>query len=224
MMMIIILFFIINTISIFAFSSFDLTKVETLTFQKNYLTTSRRVQPMNQLMCEGYYCKYNTNIQSVQCKNTGVNEYNDVQWDCKTQLPYGISFEKLRVSCEGFRSSDDFLKLRGSCGLIYSLQHQVTPIHQIPPIHQVSPVPPPPVQYFTFEFIILYFCIIIIFFCILSVSTGNTRHRTHSYPSYSYPSYSYPSYSYPSYSYNYPTYIKKSNDKESHGYGTTSTR
>lgn len=40
---------------------------------------------------------------------------------CEAELPQGLSFGAVRVSCEGWKSADDDYVLRGSCGLKYEL-------------------------------------------------------------------------------------------------------
>jgi len=45
----------------------------------------------------------------------------DVQWKCEADLDSRLKFLFTNVNCEGWSSSDDHLKLAGSCGLEYGL-------------------------------------------------------------------------------------------------------
>lgn len=40
------------------------------------------------------------------------------KWDCNAQLSYGVQFEKLRITCEGYDYPDDPFVLVDSCGVI----------------------------------------------------------------------------------------------------------
>lgn len=44
-----------------------------------------------------------------------------VQWKCLADLPLGLSFGAVDVSCEGYAYPDDPYILDGSCGLEYEL-------------------------------------------------------------------------------------------------------
>ena len=54
------------------------------------------------------------------CRNIGFDG-QDVTWQCEAELPKGVKFGKVEVSCEGHSSRDDEYVLKGSCGLEYSL-------------------------------------------------------------------------------------------------------
>lgn len=101
---------------------FDPNNVQTITFLKDSYTTGRRSNPIPQLNCVGgNACNYSSVVQSVQCQNVGMNESNNPQWKCSTSLPNTLSLGSTNVSCEGLRNSNDKLKLKGSCGLEYTL-------------------------------------------------------------------------------------------------------
>lgn len=62
-------------------------------------------------------------VSVVQCHNTGEDDRGDAQWKCESNLEDTIKLGEITVSCEGFSSRTDRLKLRGSCGLEYSLHY-----------------------------------------------------------------------------------------------------
>lgn len=97
------------------------TSVSSLIFEKNALTTWRRVAPMNQLICTTG-CNL-ADISKVMCKNIG-SDGSDIVWECKTDdLPNNIKFGQIVVSCERYANSQDPYILVGSCGLKYGLEH-----------------------------------------------------------------------------------------------------
>ena len=95
-----------------------LQDVSTLIFNKGELTNARRSSPVPQLTCKGGPCQYAP--QSAMCRNIGFDG-SDVTWQCEAELPKGVKFGKVEVSCEGHSSRDDEYVLKGSCGLEYSL-------------------------------------------------------------------------------------------------------
>ncbi len=94
--------------------------ITSLIFNKNQLTTSRRVAPMNQLQCTTG-CSL-ANLNRVVCTNAGNNGFN-INWKCDTELPNNVRFGQLAVSCEGYESPADRYVLAGSCGLKYGLEY-----------------------------------------------------------------------------------------------------
>lgn len=54
-------------------------------------------------------------------KNKQVGDDGQPRWECKAELPYGVTFGEVLVSCEGYESRDDPFVLIGSCSLTYSL-------------------------------------------------------------------------------------------------------
>jgi len=96
-----------------------LKDVETLTLYSDKWTTSRRSSPVKQLTCTGGHCNRAT-IETAQCYNRGFDG-NDVQWECKAELPSNYKFGRLEVSCEGYEYPDDDYVLAGSCGLEYTI-------------------------------------------------------------------------------------------------------
>jgi len=96
-----------------------LEDVTTLVFTKNEMTAARRSSAVPQLLCTEGACQYAPN--TAMCKNIGFDG-RDVAWKCEAELPKGIKFGKVQVSCEGFANRDDEYVLKGSCGLEYSLE------------------------------------------------------------------------------------------------------
>ncbi len=102
--------------------SFDPKNVNTITFRKNQYTSGNRTNPIKQLNCVGgNACSKSHAIDMVQCKNMGVNDSNDIQWKCETDLPSNLSIGDTNINCEGYSDNTDKLKLVNSCGLEYSL-------------------------------------------------------------------------------------------------------
>lgn len=99
--------------------SVRLRDVDTLTLYSDKWTTSRRSSPVKQLMCIGGHCN-RASIDTVQCYNRGFDG-NDVQWECKAELPSNYKFGRLEVSCEGYQYPEDDYILVGSCGLEYTI-------------------------------------------------------------------------------------------------------
>ena len=95
-----------------------LQDVSTLIFTKGEMTNARRSSPVPQLSCKGGPCQYAP--QSAMCRNIGFDG-QDVTWQCEAELPKGVKFGKVEVSCEGHSSRDDEYVLKGSCGLEYNL-------------------------------------------------------------------------------------------------------
>ena len=83
------------------------------------MTSARRSSPVPQLTCKGGPCQYAP--ESAMCRNVGFDG-QDVTWQCEAELPKGVKFGKVEVSCEGHSSRDDEYVLKGSCGLEYSLK------------------------------------------------------------------------------------------------------
>ena len=106
-------------------SSVDLRDVKALTFRRGRMTASRRVPAVPQLSCVGGgACRsHSATIDAIQCTNTGADDFGDVQWRCDADLDPDVKLGDITVSCEGYSSSRDPLKLRGSCGLEFSLAY-----------------------------------------------------------------------------------------------------
>lgn len=96
-----------------------LKDVETLTLYSDRWTTARRSAPVKQLTCVGGSCN-GALIETVQCYNRGFDG-NDIQWECKADLPSNYKFGRLEVSCEGYEYPNDDYILSGSCGLEYTI-------------------------------------------------------------------------------------------------------
>lgn len=96
-----------------------LKDVETLTLYSDKWTTARRSAPVKQLACVGGSCN-RASMETVQCYNRGFDG-NDIQWECKADLPSNYKFGRLEVSCEGYEYPNDDYILTGSCGLEYTI-------------------------------------------------------------------------------------------------------
>lgn len=89
--------------------------LKTLTFYRGRTTTARRLEPVQQLTCEGRLCRrYQPAV--IQCESRG-----DQQWRCESQLPPWAQLGAVQVSCEGWDYAEDQYVLRGSCALRYEL-------------------------------------------------------------------------------------------------------
>lgn len=96
-----------------------LKDVETLTLYADRWTSARRSAAVKQLTCVGGSCNQ-VSVQAAQCYNRGFDG-NDIQWECKAELPSNYKFGRLEVSCEGYEYPDDDYILAGSCGLEYTI-------------------------------------------------------------------------------------------------------
>jgi len=106
---------------VYSSNAIRLKDIQALTFRKNQLTTCRRSSPMQQLTCYFGDCRYSNYVDVVQCVNMGVNDNENVQWRCESQLPESLSLGKTIVSCEGYNHAGDEFVLKGSCALKYEL-------------------------------------------------------------------------------------------------------
>eukprot|EP00287_Rhodomonas_sp_CCMP768_P004689 CAMPEP_0196724312 /NCGR_PEP_ID=MMETSP1091-20130531/6216_1 /TAXON_ID=302021 /ORGANISM="Rhodomonas sp., Strain CCMP768" /LENGTH=279 /DNA_ID=CAMNT_0042066415 /DNA_START=13 /DNA_END=849 /DNA_ORIENTATION=- len=106
-------------------ASIDLQDVATLTFKAGQMTKGRRAAPVPQLACvSGKACSTHSHlVDVVQCRNVGVDDLGSVQWECHSDLEDTVRFGSINVNCEGYSHSQDARKLRGSCGLEYTLQY-----------------------------------------------------------------------------------------------------
>ena len=98
-----------------------LTDVQALTFHAGRWSAARRGAPVKQLQCLGHGCGDARQLDTVQCRNVGDAGGGDVQWRCEGELPRGVSFTNIQVSCEGYSSAEDPWVLRDSCGLEFGL-------------------------------------------------------------------------------------------------------
>ena len=198
---------------------FDLRNVKTMTFFKNLHTTGNRTNPIPQLNCvEGNACGKSGLIDSVQCNNAGTNENDDVQWECKTELPNNLSLGKTNLNCEGLKNDKDKIKFKNSCGLEYSLNSNYENNNN---------------NSYSNNWIWVLLCFVFLILCIVLIkSRGPYGYAgVGSYP-YPYPYYSpifYPSY--PSYGYGSPYGSSISHSSPSYsgfssstGFGSTRTR
>ena len=101
----------------------DLRDVAALTFRRGRMTAGRRLAPVLQLACvNGGACSTHAgSIDVIQCTNVGEDDRGQIQWRCNADVDGDIKLGEINVSCEGYSSSSDPLKLRGSCGLEYAV-------------------------------------------------------------------------------------------------------
>ncbi|EKX41315.1 hypothetical protein GUITHDRAFT_142024 [Guillardia theta CCMP2712] len=99
----------------------------------------RRAAPVPQLSCvNGPACsRHAQEISAIQCRNVGADDLGEVQWRCDVDLDSSLRLGEINVNCEGYSSRTDRLKLRGSCGLEYSL-HYTTRRHFPAPSRQLK--------------------------------------------------------------------------------------
>jgi len=101
-------------------SRIKLADISALTLYQGEVTSSRRGQPIPQLVCKGKPCKLFT-PDVVRCVNLG-GEGTDVDWKCEADLPESLRLGRVQVSCEGWSGPGDSHVLKGSCSLEYRLQ------------------------------------------------------------------------------------------------------
>lgn len=96
----------------------------TLTFYAGAQTTSAKSSPISQLICNGGNgCKYSSEVETVQCSCTGIDDFQNPQWKCQSDLPDDLRLGKVLVSCESCTTASDPQMLTGSCGLYYNLNY-----------------------------------------------------------------------------------------------------
>ncbi|KAA0187695.1 putative Transmembrane protein [Fasciolopsis buskii] len=101
-----------------------LRDITALTFARGQNTHSRRSNAIPQLKCIGgsAYREWDAYPSVAQCYNRGYDG-QDVQWECRAELPKSVFLGRVRVSCEGYDYPDDPYILSGSCGLEYELEY-----------------------------------------------------------------------------------------------------
>lgn len=90
--------------------------IDHLIFNKGELTTGRRVDPIQQMICTTKCSGPNL----IVCKNKDLDG-TDVIWECEAPFDKGIELGKFQVSCEGYDYPEDPNILSGSCSISYSL-------------------------------------------------------------------------------------------------------
>lgn len=93
--------------------------VTALTFRAGARTTGRRASPIPQARCRGRPCAQFAPAV-IQCQRTGWDGH-DATWRCEADLPQGLRFGQVTISCEGYSYPDDPFILAGSCGLSYQV-------------------------------------------------------------------------------------------------------
>jgi hypothetical protein len=89
-----------------------LSSIRSLTFYADELTTARRTQPIQQLICDGKDCRhYKPDV--VRCVNAGGSGV-DVDWTCTAELPEWLKFGRVEVGCEGWSKPGDEYVLKGA--------------------------------------------------------------------------------------------------------------
>ena len=75
--------------------------IRALTLQKGKMTAARRTSAVPQLTCEGKACRiYQPDV--VQCTAVGDDGAGGLEWSCTAELPKGVRFGAVEVSCEGW--------------------------------------------------------------------------------------------------------------------------
>lgn len=191
----------------------DLKNIKVMTFFKDEFTTANRTTPIKQLNCvSGNACNKSYYVKSVQCTNEGQNENDETQWKCNTSLPKNLNLGKTNVNCEGLKNNTDKIKLKGSCGLEYSLDDSHTSENEYDFINNI--------------YLMCIFVILFLFIILFLIKISPLIH----YPTYNYYPYHLPYYK-PYYGTMYvssPSYSSYGNNASSFlsstGYGTTTTR
>ncbi|GAA5853977.1 hypothetical protein JCM8547_008177 [Rhodosporidiobolus lusitaniae] len=97
-----------------------LKSLSALTLHSSKKTAHRRTSPVPQLTCQGKACRqFQPDV--VQCVKVGEDGAGGLEWKCEANLPRGVRFGEVEVSCEGWDNPGDPYILRGSCGLTYNL-------------------------------------------------------------------------------------------------------
>ncbi|KAI9635608.1 uncharacterized protein MKK02DRAFT_44300 [Dioszegia hungarica] len=97
-----------------------LAAVRYVNFHSDAYTVARRTDPIPQQTCVGAPCaRYQP--ANILCENIGSDGMGGFQWKCEADLPTGLRFGKVDVSCEGWERPGDSNILHGSCGLTYDL-------------------------------------------------------------------------------------------------------
>ncbi|KAI9450151.1 hypothetical protein BJY52DRAFT_1206203 [Lactarius psammicola] len=91
-------------------SRIKLADISALTLYQGESTSSRRRQPIPQLVCKGKPCKLFT-PDVIRCVNLG-GEGTDVDWKCETDLPESLRLGRVQVSCEGWSGPGDSYVLK----------------------------------------------------------------------------------------------------------------
>lgn len=84
-----------------------LKDVKTLTLYAGEDTTYRRSSAVPQLSCRGKECADFVHPTTVQCYNKGTSYNGEVQWKCEAEMPNSVRFDRIQVSCEGYRNKND---------------------------------------------------------------------------------------------------------------------
>lgn len=95
-----------------------LTSIQSFVVKEGVMAKASRTAALPQLICAGPNCAYGP--RSVLCKNVGHNGV-DVNWQCEGEMPPGLRFDRIEVSCEGYAYPDDPYILADSCSVSYTL-------------------------------------------------------------------------------------------------------
>lgn len=80
------------------------SSLSALTLHSNRRTASRRLPAVPQLACTGSLCREFT-PDVVQCVAVGSDGVGGLEWKCEADLPTGLRFGEVDVSCEGWGES-----------------------------------------------------------------------------------------------------------------------
>ena len=102
-----------------------LQDVQSLSLRHGLYTAGRRTPGVLQLQCRDDAGAGAAVLpSSAQCTNEGLDDRGVVQWRCEAELPNYLRFGRIEVECEGYEHPEDPWILRGSCGLLYTLERQ----------------------------------------------------------------------------------------------------
>ncbi len=77
-----------------------LSNVQVLQFKLGVLTTARRTDPVDQLMCipvQPVGCPSDAQLQSAICRNMGVDDYDKTLWKCQAEIPEAYAFSMVSL-------------------------------------------------------------------------------------------------------------------------------
>lgn len=97
-----------------------LHNIKNITFHKGEFTNSRRVKAIPQMECIGGSAMGHSEPHSITCHNVGNNEPH---WRCETIFADDVQLGKVSVVCEGYEGPHDPYVLKGSCGLMYTMEY-----------------------------------------------------------------------------------------------------
>lgn len=111
---------------------FDPREVQVLKFDKNGYTKYNETKSVKQMRCisdsygDCYF--YSESVDNIVCKNLGVDDNQQIIWDCSGKKSEDVDFNGMQITCEGCHYPDDNLKIVGSCSVEYHLKSSIDPV------------------------------------------------------------------------------------------------